>query len=156
MPAGTAALAQSVADFYARRNVSLVIGYSAGGGYDLYAPVLARHIGAHIPGRPAVLPQNMPGAGSLRAALYLATAAPRDGAVLATFGRTMPLEPLMSGAKFDPRRLGWIGSITSDVSLCVTSASSPVRTWDDLMTKSARMEDRPRRSSPKQSGRVST
>jgi tripartite-type tricarboxylate transporter receptor subunit TctC len=139
MTAGGAAFAQSAAEFYARRNVNLVIGYSAGGGYDLYARLLARHIGAHIPGHPTIVPQNMPGAGSLRAVMYLSTAAPRDGAVLATFGRTIPLEPLMSGAKFDPRKLGWIGSITSDVSLCVTGASSPVKTWDDLMTKSARM-----------------
>jgi tripartite-type tricarboxylate transporter receptor subunit TctC len=136
---GAAALAQSASDFYARRSVNVVIGYSVGGGYDLYARLLARYMGAHIPGNPTVLPQSMPGAGSLKAVMYLSSVAPKDGTVIGTFGRTMALEPLMSGAKFDSRKLSWIGSITSDVSLCVTSNSSPIKNWDDLMTKSARM-----------------
>jgi len=136
---GTVTLAQSAADFYRGRIVNLVIGYSVGGGYDLYARLLARHIGRHIPGDPTILPQSMPGAGSLKAIMYLSAVAPKDGTVFGTFGRTMPLEPLMSGANFDPRKLGWIGSITSDTSLCVTWQSSGIRTWNDLMTKSARM-----------------
>jgi tripartite-type tricarboxylate transporter receptor subunit TctC len=139
MLAGATAQAQSAADFYARHSVNLVIGYSVGGGYDLYARLLARYIGAHIPGSPTMLPQSMPGAGSLKAIMYLSGVAPKDGTVFGTFGRTMALEPLMSGAKFDPRKLSWIGSVTSEVSLCVTWASSPVKTWDDLMTKAARM-----------------
>jgi tripartite-type tricarboxylate transporter receptor subunit TctC len=136
---GTTAHAQSAADFYARRSVSLVIGYSVGGGYDLYARLLARYIGVHIPGKPAILPQSMPGAGSLKAIMYLSAVAPKDGSVFGTFGRSMVLEPLISGAKFDPRRLSWLGSVTSDVSLCVTWKSSPIQTWEDLMTKAARM-----------------
>jgi len=137
--AGGTAHAQSAADFYAHRSVNLVIGYSVGGGYDLYARVLARYIGARIPGNPTILPQSMPGAGSLKSIMYLSAVAPKDGTVFGTFGRTMVLEPLLSGAKFDPRKLSWIGSITNDVSLCVTWKSSPIQTWDDLMTKSARM-----------------
>ncbi len=133
------ARAQSVADFYKGRIVYVVIGYSVGGGYDLYARLLARHIGRYIPRNPTVVPQSMPGAGSLKAAMYLYAVAPKDGTVFGTFGRTIPLEPLMSGAKFDPRQMGWLGSITSDVSLCVTSRSSPIKNWDDLMTKAARM-----------------
>jgi tripartite-type tricarboxylate transporter receptor subunit TctC len=134
-----AARAQSVAAFYKGRNVNLVIGYSVGGGYDLYARLLARYLGRYIPGNPTIVPQSMPGAGSLKSIIYLATIAPKDGTVIGTFGRTMPLEPLMSGAKFDARKLSWLGSVTSDVSLCVTWQSSPIKNWDDLMTKTARM-----------------
>lgn len=127
------ARAAEVADFYQGRNESLVIGYSVGGGYDLYARLLARHIGAFIPGSPTIVPQSMPGAGSLKAAIYLSSVAPKDGSTFGTFGRTIPLEPLLQGAKFDPRKLSWIGSITSDVSLCVTWSSSPVKTLDDAV-----------------------
>jgi tripartite-type tricarboxylate transporter receptor subunit TctC len=73
------AQAQDVADFYRGRTIDLYIGYSVGGGYDLYARLLARHLGKHIPGNPTVLPQNMPGAGSLRLTNWLYSAAPKDG-----------------------------------------------------------------------------
>jgi tripartite-type tricarboxylate transporter receptor subunit TctC len=131
--------AQTPEEFYKGRTVNIVIGYSVGGGYDLYARLLARYLGHYIPGNPTVVPQSMPGAGSLKALMYLYSVAPKDGTVFGTFGRTVPLEPIMSGAKFDPRKLSWIGSITNDVSLCVTWQSSPVKTWDDLMTKSVRL-----------------
>src|SRR5262249_5246844 len=71
--------AQPVADFYRGKTITLLIGYTSGGGYDLYARVLARHMGRHIPGNPSIVPQNMPGAGSLRVAGFLYTAAPKDG-----------------------------------------------------------------------------
>ena len=134
-----AILPARAADFYAGRTVSIVIGYSVGGGYDLYARLLARFLDRHLPGNPTVLPQSMPGAGSLKAVMYLSAVAPHDGTVFGTFGRSMVLEPLFSGAKFDPRKLSWLGSITQDVSLCVTSAASPIKTWDDLITGHARM-----------------
>ena len=79
------ALADPVEDFYRGRNVTLVIGYSVAGGYDNYARVVARHLGDHIPGHPTILPQNMPGAGSLRSANYLFNAAPKDGSVIGMF-----------------------------------------------------------------------
>src|SRR5512142_1977462 len=75
------ASADSVADFYKGRTVTIDIGYSAGGGYDLYARTLARHLGDHIPGNPNVVPQNMPGAGSLKVVNYVANLAPKDGTV---------------------------------------------------------------------------
>ena len=136
--AGLAEAAETVAEFYRGRTVNLLIGYSVGGGYDLYARLLARHIGQFMPGNPTVLPQSMPGAGSLKAAIYLGSVAPKDGTVFGTFGRTIPLEPLLHGAHFDPRKLGWLGSITSDVSLCVTWSGSPVKTLDDVLTKNAK------------------
>src|SRR5262249_34580571 len=95
-PAG----AQSVEEFYKGKNLTLIIGYSVGGGYDLYARHLARHMGKHIPGRPVLIPQNMTGAGSLRAATYLYTAAPKDGTVFGTFARAMAIQPLISSAPF--------------------------------------------------------
>ena len=94
--------AQSVETFYKGKTVSLVIGFSVGGGYDLYARHLARHIGKHIPGNPAIVPQNMPGAGSLKAANFIYTAAPKDGTAFGTFARTTGINPLLeSGATFD-------------------------------------------------------
>src|SRR5258708_13911932 len=97
--------ADAVADFYHGRNVTLYIGYSVGGGYDNYARVLARHLGNHIRGNPTVLPQNMPGAGSLRALNYLYNAAPRDGSAIGMFGRGLAMEPLIgsSPTPFDAR-----------------------------------------------------
>jgi len=128
-----AAQAQSVESFYRGRTVTIVVGYSVGGGYDAQARVLARHMGKHIPGNPSVTVQNMPGAGSLRAANYLYNAAPKDGATLGVFARGMAMEPLIgsSSANFDSRRFAWIGSGTDEVSVCATWHASKVKTWAD-------------------------
>ena len=88
----------SVADFYRGRNVTLIVGYSAGGGYDTYTRILARHLGKHIPGNPAIVVQNMPGAGSLKLANYLYNVAPKDGSTIGIFSRGMAMEPLIGGA----------------------------------------------------------
>jgi tripartite-type tricarboxylate transporter receptor subunit TctC len=127
--------AQSVEDFYRGKTVMLAIGFSAGGGYDLYARLLARHLGKHIPGQPNVLPQNREGAGSQRATLYLYNAAPKDGSVIGTFSRSMVVAPLLADAPFDATRLSWIGSISSDVSTCMTWKTSPIKTFDDMLAK---------------------
>jgi tripartite-type tricarboxylate transporter receptor subunit TctC len=130
------ALAQSVEDFYHGKPVSMLIGFSVGGGYDLYARHVARHLGKHIPGKPTVVPQNMSGAGSLRAANFLYTAAPKDGSVIGTFSRTTGINPLLgSGATFDGTKFTWLGSVTDDVSTCVTWHTSPVKTWKDFLEK---------------------
>src|SRR5579872_3346355 len=89
LAAASSANGQAVADFYRGRNVTLVIGFSVGGGYDLYARLLSRHLGRHIPGQPNIVPQNREGAGSERAMLYLYNAAPKDGTVIGTFSRSM-------------------------------------------------------------------
>jgi tripartite-type tricarboxylate transporter receptor subunit TctC len=135
-PLGRHARAEPVADFYRGRSVALVIGYSAGGGYDAYGRVLARHMGKHIPGNPAIIPQNMPGAGSLRAANYLYNVAPKDGTVIGHFSRGMAMEPLIgtSATQFDARKFTWLGSGTDEVSVCLTWHTSPVRTWSDMLT----------------------
>src|SRR3974390_1932134 len=92
------AKAESVADFYKGRSVSLVIGYSVGGGYDAYARLLAHYIGKHIPGEPSIVPQQMTGAGSFRAANYLFYVARKDGSVVGTFSRSMGIAPLLGQA----------------------------------------------------------
>jgi tripartite-type tricarboxylate transporter receptor subunit TctC len=127
--------AQAVADFYRGRNVTLVIGFSVGGGYDLYARLLSRHLGKHIPGQPNIVPQNREGAGSERATLYLYNAAPKDGSVIGTFSRSMAVAPLLANAPFDATRLSWLGSISSDVSVCMTWHTSPIRTFEDMLVK---------------------
>ncbi|HTP83023.1 MAG TPA: tripartite tricarboxylate transporter substrate-binding protein [Alphaproteobacteria bacterium] len=134
--AAAAARAATVEEFYRGRTVSVVIGYSVAGGYDRYGRVLSRHMGAHIPGNPTVVPQNMPGAGSLRAANYLYNAAPKDGSTFGIFTRGMAMEPLLgnAAAQFDARKFTWIGSIANEVSVCTSWHTSKVKTWADAMT----------------------
>lgn len=131
---GAAAHAATPAEFYRGRTMPVIIGYSAGGGYDLYARVLAQYMGRHIPGNPTLIPQNMPGAGSIRAALYLYTAAPKDGSVIGTFARGMASTALIGEAKLDARKFTWLGSVTKDTSVCVSWNTSPIKTWNDAMT----------------------
>src|SRR3954454_4802613 len=130
------ARAQTVEEFYRGKTINLAIGFSVGGGYDLYARHLARHMGRHIPGNPAIVPQNMAGAGSLRAANFIYTAAPKDGTAFGTFARTTGINPLLeSGATFDGTKFSWLGSVTDDVSLCVSCRASPLKTWKDFREK---------------------
>jgi tripartite-type tricarboxylate transporter receptor subunit TctC len=129
--------AAGVEDFYKGKTISLIIGYSVGGGYDLYARLLARHMGKYIPGHPTIVPQNMTGAGSLRAANFIYGAAPKDGTVFGTFGRTIATTPLLmlGTAQFDGTKFAWLGSITNEVSICVTWHASPVKVWQDALEK---------------------
>ena len=130
-----AALAAGVEDFYRGRSLTLVIGYSAGGGYDAYARLLGRYFGKHVPGNPWIIPQQMAGAGSLRAANYIYSVAAKDGSVFGTFSRSMGISPLIDKAEFDSRKFTWLGSVTDDNTICVTWGASPVKTWDDFLTK---------------------
>ena len=130
--------AQNVADFYKGKNVELYIGYSVGGGYDLWARVLARHIGHHIPGNPTVVVKNMEGAGSLRLANWLYRVGPKDGSVFGIIGRGTGFDPLLGqqAAQFDATKFTWIGSGNHEVSVCVAfEGRAGVTTFDDLRTK---------------------
>jgi tripartite-type tricarboxylate transporter receptor subunit TctC len=130
------AQAQSVEEFYKGKNISMLIGFSVGGGYDLYGRHLAKHMGKHIPGKPTVVPQNMAGAGSLRAANFLYSASPKDGTHIGTFARTTGINPLLeSGATFDGTKFTWLGSVTNDISLCVTWHTTNIKTWKDFIEK---------------------
>ncbi len=113
----------------------MLIGYTAGGGYDLYARVLSRHMGKYIPGNPQIVPQNMTGAGSLRLANFLYNVAPKDGTTIGMFGRGLAMEPLIgtSATQFDARKFTWLGSGSDQVSLCATWHTSAVKTWQDML-----------------------
>jgi tripartite-type tricarboxylate transporter receptor subunit TctC len=131
------ARADAVADFYRGRTVNLIVGYGPGGGYDLCARLVARHIGRHIPGGPTVVVQNMPGAGSLRAANFLYGAAASDGATFGLIARDMPLAAVLrtiAGVRFDPRRFTWLGSssnFTNDAYILMVRKDAPVKSLDE-------------------------
>ncbi len=129
------ARAQSVADFYKGKTVSIVVGFGAGGGYDLYARLLGRFIGEHIPGRPNVVVQNMEGAGSVRAANYVYASGPKDGTVIAAVNQNMPMYQLLGGkaAQFVAAKMVWLGSMGGSNGLLYTWHTSPVKTMDDAM-----------------------
>jgi tripartite-type tricarboxylate transporter receptor subunit TctC len=135
--AASAARAQSPAEFYKGRNVELYIGYSVGGGYDLYARMLARHMGKHIPGNPTVLPKNMEGAGSLRLANWLYNVGAKDGTAFGIIGRGTPFDPILgnSKAQFDGPKYTWIGSANNEVSICVAWHTSGITKFEDLLSK---------------------
>ncbi len=134
--------------FYRGKSIAMIIGYSAGGGYDIYARVLGRHMGRHVPGNPTFVAQNMPGAGSQKALEYTLNHAPKDGLSFATFSRTLAIAPLIENAKYDPRRLEWVGSITSDTSTCVVWAATGIKSWDDIKSKPITLGGLGRNSDP--------
>src|SRR6516162_725642 len=123
LPGGAA----DVADFYRGKRINFVIGYGTGGGYDIYARLFARFIGEHIPGNPTVVPQNMPGAGSRRAANWLYAVAPKDGTAIACLGQ--------AGIQFDARKFNWIGNLVVVNNIMFVSAASGVATIDDAKKK---------------------
>ncbi|MDB5640873.1 MAG: hypothetical protein JWN07_190 [Hyphomicrobiales bacterium] len=139
--ASAPALAQSngVADFYKDRRINLIVGYGTGGGFDVYARLVARHIGRFIPGGPSVTVQNMPGAGSLVAVNHLYNLAPKDGATIAHFGRNIALVGALKNnpsAKFDSSKMTWLGSSSSfldDAYILVVRDDSPIKTIRDAI-----------------------
>src|SRR5215470_9621627 len=116
------------------RPVTIYVAGTAGGGIDLYARLLGRHIGRHIPGKPSVTVQVMPGAGGIRAAKFFAEQAPRDGTAIAAFANGPIIEPLIGARNpgYDMSKFTWIGAVTKDVGLCVSFATTPFKTIDDV------------------------
>jgi len=135
--AASSARAQSPAEFYKGKNVDLYIGYSAGGGYDLYARLLAKHMGKHIPGNPTIIPKNMEGAGSLRLANWIYNVAPKDGSAFGTIGRGTGFDPLLGhkGAQFDATKFTWIGSANNEVSVCVAWHTSGITKFEEMLSR---------------------
>jgi tripartite-type tricarboxylate transporter receptor subunit TctC len=129
--------AQPVAEFYRNTTVSLQIGLPPGGGYDLYARTLARHLGRNIPGNPNVVAKNMVGAGGLRAANYMYNVAPRDGSDISLNQAPVIMLPVFGdpAAKFDPQKFTWIGSMNKDQSSCGVWHTSKVQSFDDLFRR---------------------
>jgi tripartite-type tricarboxylate transporter receptor subunit TctC len=132
------ACAAEATPFFAGKTLRILVGFSPGGGYDLYARELGRYMGRHVPGNPAVVVQNMPGAGSLKAVNYLYNAAPRDGTVIATFARGIVFEPLIGhpdGAQFEAVKFNWVGSVSNEVGVCGIMSSRGIASWQDMLTK---------------------
>jgi tripartite-type tricarboxylate transporter receptor subunit TctC len=121
----------------AGKNVQMLIGFGPGGGYDLWGRVVGRHIGKHLPGNPTVVPQNMPGAGSFVAANNIYNLAPKDGTVMGIIARDAALGPITgaTGARFDPTRLTWLGTPTTETNVCIASDKAKVKTVADLYDK---------------------
>ncbi len=124
-------------EFYKGKTIQLLIGFQAGTGYDTYARTLARHLPRHLPGTPTIVPQNMTGAGGLVAANHLYNLAPKDGTTFGVFNRSTILDPLFGSpeAKFDALKYTWIGSMGPEVSVCISWAKSPFKTWEDLQQR---------------------
>jgi tripartite-type tricarboxylate transporter receptor subunit TctC len=124
-------------DFYKDKTVTILVGFTPGGGYDSYARVLSRHLGAHIAGRPNVIVQNMPGAGSLVALRALNATQPVDGTVMLIFNPGIitqsVVQPAMVGARFSDYH--WIGTVTPDFRVCYGYGPNGVKTWMDMMSR---------------------
>ncbi len=130
--------AQGLAEFYKGRNVEIVVGWSAGAGYDVYARFLARYMGRHIPGNPSVVVQNMAGAASLRATNYIYNVAPKDGTSFGMIGRGTAFDPLLlpsTPAQFEAAKFGWLGSMNDEVSVCVAWGEATVTKLEDVLTR---------------------
>lgn len=131
------ASAQAQSGYFAGKTVQMIIGFGSGGGYDRWARTVARHIGKHLPGKPTVVSQNMPGAGSYTAASHIYSAAPKDGTVIGIIARDAPLGPLtgQSGARFEPTKMSWLGTPTTETNVCIAYKTAQVKTVQDLFTK---------------------
>jgi tripartite-type tricarboxylate transporter receptor subunit TctC len=127
------ASAQSVADFYKGKTVTIFIGFSPGGSYDGFARMVARHLGKHIPGNPNVVPQNMPGAGSFTAANHIFAVAPKDGTTLGIVSQTAAIEEALKtdGVQYKSAQFNWIGRATSNIEVQVVWHTSKAKSIDD-------------------------
>ena len=130
--------AAPVEDFYRGKVITLIVGNSPGGGFDVIGRLLARHMGQYIPGNPMIVVQNMPGAGTLVATNYLYNVAPKDGSQFGLIERNMPLLGLMGGnpnVRYDPRKFTWLGSssdFSDDGYILIVRKDSPVKSIDEV------------------------
>src|SRR5215470_297192 len=134
--AAASALAQE-ASFFAGKTIQLVVGFDVGGGYDLYARTVARHLGNHIPGHPTFVPQNMPGAGSRVAGNWLYNVAAKDGTAIGTIVQSAAIDQALQepGIRFDAAKFNWIGNPTVDNLVTLSWASAGLATLDDVKAK---------------------
>ncbi len=133
--AATPAMAQAPAEFFAGKQITLLIGFGPAGTYDYYARLVARHMGRHIPGKPGIVPQQMPGAGSLTAANFLYGASPRDGTAMAALSQTLAIEEAIGnpGVKYKSTEMAWIGRATSIAQIQLSMATSKIKTVEDAL-----------------------
>src|SRR6202049_1741665 len=132
-----AAAADEAADFYRGRTITVIVGFGAGGGYDIYARLLAHHLGNHIAGSPNVVVQNMEGAGSVRAANYVYSVAPKDGTVIAAVNQNMPMYQMLggAGAQFNAAQINWLGSMAYSNGTLYTWHASGIKTIADAKAR---------------------
>jgi tripartite-type tricarboxylate transporter receptor subunit TctC len=137
-----AAHAASVEDFYKGKTITFVVGGSAGGGYDTYTRLIARHFAQYIPGKPSTVVQNMPGAGMLISANYIFNSAPRDGTYIGHWSGPLILQHMMGNpaVQFDGRKFGWLGMPTADSLVCITTERSGIKTADDWLKAKNRVK----------------
>jgi tripartite-type tricarboxylate transporter receptor subunit TctC len=128
--------AQSAQAFYAGKTIKLIVGLPPGGGADAYARLVQRHLGRHVPGTPAILIQNMPGAGSLRSVMAL-NASPEDGTVMAHFSSGLLTEAITAPerVRVNFRNFAWLGNVSEDVRVCYLRSASGVRNWQDMLAR---------------------
>jgi tripartite-type tricarboxylate transporter receptor subunit TctC len=133
----SAAGADPIEDFYKGKQINWILSAGAGGGYSSYAFAFAPYFSEHIPGKPKIVIQNLPGAGGIKAMNYLMDVAPKDGTTIGLVHSSVPFAPVygLEGATFDPRKMNWLGSIATASGICVAWHTSGIKTWDDLMTK---------------------
>jgi tripartite-type tricarboxylate transporter receptor subunit TctC len=134
----TPSVADPVAEFYTGKQIRFIIRSGVGGSYDSYSRLLGKHIGKYIPGRPSVVPINMPGGGGIRAANYVAKIAPQDGTILTIVSQGLPVDQalgLNTSFQADLREFHWVGNISASNQVLVTWHTSPTRTFADLMNR---------------------
>jgi tripartite-type tricarboxylate transporter receptor subunit TctC len=121
-------------DFFKGRQISWILSADVGGGYASYARAFAPFLAHHIPGKPTIVIQHMPGAGGIRAMNFLESVAPRDGSTIGLVHSSVPFAPLFGirGAKFDPRRMNWIGSLDANIAICIAWHDTKIKSWRDV------------------------
>lgn len=138
LPAGGALAQDSVAQFYRNKQINLIVGSSAGGGYDIYARLLARHLSKHMPGNPLVIVSNMPGAASNAAAAHVYSVAPKDGTIIGALQNNAVLDSLIGDVKrmrHDASKFIYLGSAAVDYYVCVARSDAAVKSFKDLQTQ---------------------
>lgn len=124
--------------FYQRKTITIIVGFTPGGGYDVYARILARYLPDHVPGHPTVIVQNQPGAGSLLAARSVVATQPKDGTVIVSFNAGLITQSIVQPeiVNLDLAKYAWIGAPTPDFRVCYGFGSNGVRSWSDMMSRS--------------------
>jgi tripartite-type tricarboxylate transporter receptor subunit TctC len=129
------------AEGFAGKTIDLLVGAPPGGGYDIYARLVGKHLGRHIPGNPNIVVKNMPGAGSAKAAQFIAQMAPKDGTAIAGIMPGAIMGPLLdekAEALFDPTKVEYVGTANSGTRVCVTLKGSSIKTFEDTLTHKAK------------------
>ncbi len=129
------AYAETVAEFYAGKTITITVGFSPGGGYDLYARLVAQFLGRYIPGRPTVIVSNMPGGGGLRAAIQLFNAAPKDGTVLTAIVQSVGFDSALGQLPVPADQFNYIGRMTNSIEMQLMWHTSPTKSLEDAKSR---------------------